>query len=106
MAVAFYALLSFFHGTQKDLEWCNPWPKFLCIKGVVFMTFWQGVCIQGMGIMGMVDEKSALQVRKHISLLSLSQLTCPFHPSNSTIQHDLICAHFTSYCVDNLYQPV
>ena len=62
MAVAFYALLSFFHGTQKDLEWCNPWPKFLCIKGVVFMTFWQGVCIQGMGSMGMVDEKSALQV--------------------------------------------
>ena len=33
VAVAFYALLSFFHGTEKDLAWCDPWPKFLCIKG-------------------------------------------------------------------------
>lgn len=40
VAAAFYGLLSFYHGTEKDLAWCNPWPKFLCIKGVVFATFW------------------------------------------------------------------
>lgn len=32
--IAFYGLLSFYHGTEKELEWCNPWPKFLCIKGM------------------------------------------------------------------------
>lgn len=32
--IAFYGLLSFYHGTEKELEWCNPWPKFLCIKGI------------------------------------------------------------------------
>lgn len=41
VATAFYGLLSLYHGTEKDLAWCDPWPKFLCIKGVVFMTFWQ-----------------------------------------------------------------
>jgi hypothetical protein len=45
VCLAFYGLLTFYHGTEKDLAWCEPWPKFLCIKGVVFMTFWQGFFI-------------------------------------------------------------
>ncbi len=40
--VAFTGLLKFYHAVDRDLEWCRPFAKFLCIKGVVFMTFWQG----------------------------------------------------------------
>jgi len=43
--VAFTGLLKFYHAVDKDLEWCRPFAKFLCIKGVVFMTFWQGLAI-------------------------------------------------------------
>jgi len=43
--VAFYGLLKFYHAIQDELQWCNPWPKFLTIKGVVFLTFWQGLTI-------------------------------------------------------------
>ena len=32
---AFRGLVSFYHATGSYLQWCNPWPKFLCIKGVV-----------------------------------------------------------------------
>ncbi len=45
VSLAFFGLLKFYHAVQDDLMWCQPWPKFLCIKGVVFMTFWQGLAI-------------------------------------------------------------
>lgn len=63
VVLAFTGLLSFFHGAEKELEWCNPWPKFLCIKGVVFATFWQNIAIQIMSAYGLVDEKTAAQVQ-------------------------------------------
>lgn len=63
VAIAFYGLLSFYHGTEKDLAWCDPWPKFLCIKGVVFMTFWQGLSLQIMSSTGLVDERVASQIQ-------------------------------------------
>jgi Organic solute transporter Ostalpha len=42
---AFTGLLKFYHAVRDDLAWIRPWPKFLTIKGVVFLTFWQGLGI-------------------------------------------------------------
>ncbi|KAJ1440878.1 organic solute transporter Ostalpha-domain-containing protein, partial [Ochromonadaceae sp. CCMP2298] len=63
VALAFYGLLCFYHGTEKDLEWCAPWPKFLCVKGVVFATFWQSAAIQLLSAMGRVDHRTASQIQ-------------------------------------------
>lgn len=43
--MAFSGLIKFYHAVQDELAWCKPFPKFLCIKGIVFMTFWQGLVI-------------------------------------------------------------
>ena len=42
---AFTGLLKLYHAVQTDLSWCRPFPKFLTIKAVVFLTFWQGLVI-------------------------------------------------------------
>ena len=43
--LAFSGLIKFYHAVRDDLAWCQPFAKFLTIKGVVFMTFWQGLLI-------------------------------------------------------------
>jgi hypothetical protein len=53
---AFMGLLKFYHAVRKDLKWIRPWPKFLTIKGVVFLTFWQGMMIS---IIVNLEEKSS-----------------------------------------------
>ncbi|KAL7536175.1 hypothetical protein ACHAWF_005393 [Thalassiosira exigua] len=53
---AFRGLVRFYHATRSNLAWCNPWPKFLCIKGVVFMTFWQRMVLSLIVNLGYADK--------------------------------------------------
>lgn len=45
VSLALAALLKVYHATAHRLQPHNPWPKFCAIKGVVFLTFWQGTII-------------------------------------------------------------
>ena len=71
VAVAFWGLLNFYHGMAQELAWCNPWPKFLCIKGVVFMTFWQGFAIQAMATLGYVGDRQASQIQNLLTCIEM-----------------------------------
>jgi hypothetical protein len=77
--IAFYGLLTFYYGLEKDLAWCNPWPKFLCIKGVVFMTFWQGLAFQSMAYTGIIDNKQAIQIQNLVTCIEMLLGTSSHH---------------------------
>jgi hypothetical protein len=56
---ALYCLAVFFHAVSDELrepiDW-HPLGKFLCIKGVVFFTWWQGVLIFSLKEHGIIDR--------------------------------------------------
>lgn len=43
---AMYALVMFYHCCEKELRPLRPLPKFLCIKAVVFFSFYQDMLIR------------------------------------------------------------
>ena len=44
---ALYCLVMLYKVAWQDMQGCRVLAKFLCVKGVVFATFWQGVIIAG-----------------------------------------------------------
>lgn len=42
---AMYSLVLFYRGTKEELAPIKPIPKFLCVKAVVFLSFWQSTVI-------------------------------------------------------------
>jgi len=56
VTLAVYALMLFYHAFAEELSEHRPLAKFLCIKGVVFFAFWQGVVLEILVWMGIVHE--------------------------------------------------
>eukprot|EP00980_Cylindrotheca_fusiformis_P006633 scaffold1390_cov138-Cylindrotheca_fusiformis.AAC.36 len=67
---AFMGLLKFHHAVEEDLKWIRPWPKFLTIKGVVFLTFWQGLLILiAVNLEQSKGENASLKARQYQNML-------------------------------------
>mmetsp|Transcript_67 Transcript_67/g.172 ORF Transcript_67/g.172 Transcript_67/m.172 type:complete len:739 (-) Transcript_67:57-2273(-) len=91
--MAFYGLLKFYHAVVEDLNWCRPWPKFLCIKGVVFMTFWQGIVISLLATYGSFgDSDSSTQVSEDST-----------DKWSAQIQNFLICLEMLIFSIAHFY---
>ncbi|CAM9380743.1 unnamed protein product [Choristocarpus tenellus] len=48
VSYAFYCLVLFYVVLKEPLKVHDPVPKFLCIKAVLFLSFWQGIIIAGL----------------------------------------------------------
>ena len=45
ISVALYALFLFYWGTKEILKPYDPALKFICVKSVIFLSFWQGIVL-------------------------------------------------------------
>lgn len=54
VTLALYSLVKFFHVFAKELEPHKPLTKFMCIQGIVFFCFWQGVVLEVLVGLGLV----------------------------------------------------
>jgi len=45
ITISLYFLVLFYLATKEELAPFKPVPKFLCIKAIIFFSFWQGVVI-------------------------------------------------------------
>lgn len=45
ICLSLYCLAMFWVCVAKDLKAFRPVPKFLCVKGILFFSFWQGIAV-------------------------------------------------------------
>ncbi|CAL9079066.1 unnamed protein product [Musa textilis] len=56
VSMALYALVIFYHVFAKELAPHKPLTKFMCIKGIVFFCFWQGVALDVLATAGVIQS--------------------------------------------------
>ncbi|WJX22213.1 hypothetical protein P8452_11538 [Trifolium repens] len=57
VSLALYSLVIFYHVFAKELAPHKPLAKFLCIKGIVFFCFWQGLVLDGLVAVGVIQSR-------------------------------------------------
>ncbi|KAI9472159.1 MAG: organic solute transporter Ostalpha-domain-containing protein [Benjaminiella poitrasii] len=70
VCLSLWCLMVFFYATKKDLTYFRPLPKFLCVKAIIFFSFWQGVVVALLVFAGVIPEA------EHISVAIQDFLVC------------------------------
>ncbi|XP_057764608.1 uncharacterized protein LOC130985579 [Salvia miltiorrhiza] len=74
--LAVYALLVFYHVFAKELKPHEPLSKFICIKGIVFFSFWQGVLLHILVAMGILQSHHFWLETEHVGEAMQKVLVC------------------------------
>lgn len=56
VCIAMYWLLIFYFQMSNDLKPYRPMPKFICVKSIIFLTFWQGLFIAFLAWIGIIRD--------------------------------------------------
>ncbi|KAL5772531.1 hypothetical protein ACOSQ2_012455 [Xanthoceras sorbifolium] len=76
VSLALYSLVIFYHVFAKELEPHKPLAKFMCIKGIVFFCFWQGVVLEILAAVGIIKSHHFWLDVEHIEEAIQNVLVC------------------------------
>ncbi|KAJ9168916.1 hypothetical protein P3X46_020393 [Hevea brasiliensis] len=76
VSLALYSLVVFYHVFAKELAPHNPLAKFMCIKGIVFFCFWQGVVLDVLVALGVIRSHHFWLDVDHIEEAFQNVLVC------------------------------
>ncbi|KAF8621266.1 hypothetical protein AX15_007926 [Amanita polypyramis BW_CC] len=76
ICLALYCLAMFWLCINEDLKPFRPIPKFLCIKGILFFSFWQSVIISILVAAKAITRLGPYTDAEHISLGLTDTLIC------------------------------
>ncbi|XP_044460920.1 transmembrane protein 184C-like [Mangifera indica] len=88
VSLALYSLVAFYHVFAKELAPHKPLAKFMCIKGIVFFCFWQGVVLEILAAMGII--------RSHHFWLDVEHI-------EEAIQNVLVCLEMVVFAISQQY---
>ncbi|XP_024018893.1 transmembrane protein 184 homolog DDB_G0279555 [Morus notabilis] len=88
VSLALYSLVVFYHVFAKELAPHKPLAKFLCIKGIVFFCFWQGIVLDLLVETGII--------RSHHFWLDVEHI-------EEAIQNVLVCLEMVCFSVIQQY---
>ncbi|KAI0339234.1 DUF300-domain-containing protein [Trametopsis cervina] len=76
ICMALYCLAIFWMCVNDDLKPFRPMPKFLCVKGILFFSFWQSIFISILVAAGAIKKLGPYTDNEHISLALTDALVC------------------------------
>jgi len=86
----------FYRACSDELKPISPLPKFMCIKAVVFFSFWQSVAISALAFFGYLNESLAAWVGYSRDDLGLEEL-------GIGLQDFLICIEMFIAAIAHIY---
>ncbi|PIA19045.1 DUF300-domain-containing protein [Coemansia reversa NRRL 1564] len=75
VSLSLYCLIFFYMATRESLAQWHPLPKFLCVKAIVFFSYWQGLGISILVGLGLIHDTPTLTA-DHIATFLQSWLIC------------------------------
>ncbi|KAG2121955.1 DUF300-domain-containing protein [Suillus clintonianus] len=76
ICLALYCLAVFWMCVSDDLKPFRPVPKFLCVKGILFFSFWQSIAVSTLVATGVISKLGPYTDSEHISLGLTDTLIC------------------------------
>jgi hypothetical protein len=76
ICLSLYCLAMFWLSISEDLKPFRPMPKFLCVKGILFFSFWQATGVSLLVSVGVIRSLGPYTDKEHISLGLTDTLIC------------------------------